>query len=208
MMQQLLTGKKRLKGFQMEWKMVMLGDLFSERNETNHSNLPLLSIGQNGVYLQTESNKRDISNDDKSKYKRICIGDIGYNTMRLWQGRYALSSLEGIISPAYTVIIPNNKANGTFFSYLFGMSHIIYAFWTHSQGLVSDTLNCKYPDFATISIKIPSLAEQIAIANILSSADAEIDLAQKKLAAFKTQKKGLMQVLLTGKRMVQTISSK
>lgn len=100
LMQHLLTGKKRFKGFGGEWKEVSLSEMFSERNETKYFDLPLLSIGQNGVYPQDESVKKDTSNEDKSKYKRICPGDIGYNTMRMWQGRSALSGLEGIVSPA------------------------------------------------------------------------------------------------------------
>jgi type I restriction enzyme S subunit len=82
LMQQLLSGKKRLPGFTEDWKEVSLGKLFSERVETKREDLELLSVGQQGVYPQTESNKRDISNADKSKYKRIVPGDIGYNTMR------------------------------------------------------------------------------------------------------------------------------
>jgi len=203
LMQQLLTGKKRVKGFSGKWNKMKLGELFSERSESNCTHLQLLSVGQNGVYPQTESDKRDTSNEDKSKYKRICKGDIGYNTMRLWQGRCALSELEGIISPAYTVVIPNNKSKGDFFAYFFKMPHIIYCFWTHSQGLVSDTLNCKYPNFASIQVLVPHIEEQTAIANILSDADSEIDLAKKKLASLKEQKKGLMQQLLTGKKRVK-----
>ena len=97
LMQQLLTGKKRLPGFSGEWEEVKLGDVFDERNETNRDDLPLLSItGDKGVIYQSDSDKRDISNDDKSKYKRIYPNDIGYNTMRMWQGRSALSELEGM----------------------------------------------------------------------------------------------------------------
>ena len=99
LMQQLLTGKKRLPRFKEDWKDVKLGDIFDERNETNCDNLLLLSItGDKGVIYQSDSDKRDISNNDKSKYKRICPNDIGYNTMRMWQGRSALSDLEGIVS--------------------------------------------------------------------------------------------------------------
>ncbi|RLD85510.1 MAG: hypothetical protein DRJ09_12820, partial [Bacteroidetes bacterium] len=93
LMQNLLTGKKRLPGFIGEWSEYSLGDMFTERNERNTNGLPLLSIGQNGVYPQAESDKKDTSNADKSNYKRICPGDIGYNTMRMWQGRSALSAL-------------------------------------------------------------------------------------------------------------------
>jgi type I restriction enzyme S subunit len=202
LMQQLFFGKKRFNGFSETWQEYRLGNFFKERNETKFDYLPLLSVGQEGIYLQTSSDKKDISNDDKSKYKRICIGDIGYNTMRMWQGRSALSQLEGIISPAYTVVIPQKQANSLFFSYLFKSPKVMNLFWRNSQGLVDDTLNCKYKDFSLVKINIPIREEQTAIANILSDADNYIDLAKQKLAKLKEQKKGLMQVLLTGKKRV------
>lgn len=204
LMQQLLTGKKRLKGFEKEiWREFYLGDLFSERNQTGYPHLQLLSIGQDGVYPQSESDKRDISNQDKSKYKRICPGDIGYNTMRMWQGRSALSYLEGIVSPAYTILRPNKNTNSTFFAHLFTTPKLINLFFRNSQGLVEDTLNCKYKDFAIIKIHLPDEKEQIAIRNVLQTADKEIQLLKAKLERLKEQKKGLMQVLLTGKKRLK-----
>ncbi len=203
LMQQLLTGKKRLKGFEGEWKEVRLGELFDERNETNCDNLPLLSItGDKGVIYQSESDKRDISNEDKSKYKRICPNDIGYNTMRMWQGRSALSDLEGIVSPAYTIVTPKESVDARFMAMLIQQSRIVYSFWTHSQGLVSDTLNCKYPDFCQVKVVIPSKKEQTAVADFFVEIDKEIELANKKLARLQEEKRGLMQVLLTGKRRI------
>lgn len=204
LMQQLLTGKKRLKGFCGEWKEVRLGDVFDERNETNCDNLPLLSItGDKGVIYQSESDKRDISNEDKSKYKRICPNDIGYNTMRMWQGRSALSELEGIVSPAYTIVTPKKSIDVRFMAMLIQQPRIVYSFWTHSQGLVSDTLNCKYPDFCQVKVVIPSKEEQIAIADFFVEIDKEIEIQKQKLSAMQAQKKGLMQVLLTGKKRIK-----
>lgn len=203
LMQQLLVGKKRLLGFKEKWKEVKLGDIFDERNETNRNDLPLLSItGNKGVIYQSESDKRDISNNDKSKYKRICPNDIGYNTMRMWQGRSALSQLEGIVSPAYTVVKPKECIDARFIIMLIQQPRVVYDFWTHSQGLVSDTLNCKYPDFCQIKVSIPTKAEQTAIADMLRKFDEEIELAKKKLYGLQSQKKGLMQQLLTGKRRI------
>jgi len=200
LMQQLLTGKKRLKGFGGEWKEVPLSEMFSERNSTKYFDLPLLSIGQNGVYPQDESIKKDTSNDDKSKYKRICQGDIGYNTMRMWQGRSALSGLEGIVSPAYTVVTPKKNADSLFFSYLFKMPKMTNLFWRNSQGLVDDTLNCKYKDFSIVRVVLPQTKEeQTAIAQGLQAADKEISLLKTKAEKLREQKKGLMQQLLTGK---------
>ena len=203
LMQQLLTGKKRLHGFNGEWKKEKLGKLFDERNETKMQSLPLLSItADKGIISQTASEKKDTSNEDKSKYKRICPGDIGYNTMRMWQGRCALSKLEGIVSPAYTIVSPHNDVNPFYMEMLFKQPFMVYRFWTHSQGLVNDTLNCKYPAFSQVKVTIPKIEEQNAIAEILSFCDKEIALAKQKLDTLRQQKKGLMQVLLTGKKRI------
>lgn len=207
--QLLLTGKKRLinpetgQVFDGVWVEKRLGEYFSERKETKLNNLPLLSIGENGVYPQSESNKKDTSNKNKDKYKRICPNDIGYNTMRLWQGRSALSDLEGIVSPAYTILKPTSKANSLFFSYLFKLNEVIHRFYRNSQGMVSDTLNCKYKDFSIIKLKLPSLKEQKVIAEVLEAFSKEIELLQQQLHQLQLQKKGLMQALLSGeKRLV------
>jgi len=201
LMQNLLTGQMRLKGFDGEWKECHLEEMFIERSETKYFDLPLLSVGSLGIYPQSDSVKKDTSNEDKSKYKRICVGDIGYNTMRMWQGRSALSALEGIISPAYTVIAPKKNADSKFFSYLFKTPKMTNLFWRNSQGLVDDTLNCKFKDFKIIKVLLPNKKEvQTAIAQVLQAADKEIQLLKTKCDKLKEQKKGLMQMLLTGKK--------
>ncbi len=204
LMQRLLTGRTRLPGFTTPWQKVKLGEIFKERNETKCEHLPLLSItAERGVILQSESDKKDTSNDDKSKYKRICPNDIGYNTMRMWQGRSALSAMEGIVSPAYTIVTPKAEVDPLFISELIKQPRAVYDFWTHSQGLVGDTLNCKFHDFSQVKVVIPSLPEQKAIAEVLTAADNEIATHRKKLDALRLQKRGLMQQLLTGKTRVK-----
>lgn len=204
LMQQLLTGKTRLSGFDCEWDEMKLGDFFTERKETKQVGKQLLSVGKGGVYPQDNSVKKDTSNSDKSKYKKICVGDIGYNTMRMWQGRSALSSLEGIVSPAYTIVTPKSNCNSEYFSYLFKLNEMIHKFYRNSQGMVSDTWMCKFKDFSIVKFMAPSsIEEQKAIAKVLNSADAEIIQQESYLAALQTQKKGLMQQLLTGKTRVK-----
>ena len=204
LMQRLLTGRTRLPGFTTPWQKVKLGEIFKERNETKCEHLPLLSItAERGVILQSESDKKDTSNDDKSKYKRICPNDIGYNTMRMWQGRSALSAMEGIVSPAYTIVTPKVGIDPLFISELIKQPRVVYDFWTHSQGLVGDTLNCKFHDFSQVKVAIPSLPEQKAIAEVFTAADNEINIHRKKLDALRLQKRGLMQQLLTGKTRVK-----
>lgn len=201
LMQRLLTGRVRLNGFSEKWETKYLRDLFVERNEIRNGHLPLLSItADKGIILQSESDKRDNSNEDKSKYKRICPNDIGYNTMRMWQGRSALSNMEGLVSPAYTVVTPNSDVNPIFIISIIQQPRTVYDFWSHSQGLVDDTLNCKFPNFSQVRVFVPTLKEQTAIAKVLIAADKEIEIERQRLSMLQTQKRGLMQQLLTGKK--------
>jgi type I restriction enzyme S subunit len=123
--------------------------------------------------------------------------------MRMWQGRSALSTLEGIVSPAYTILKPRKSADALFFSYLFKTPKMVNLFWRNSQGLVGDTLNCKYKDFSIVKTMLPLRDEQTAIAQILQAADKEITLLKAKTEKLKEQKKGMMQVLLTGKKRLK-----
>ena len=142
---------------------------------------------------------KDNSSEDKSKYLRICVGDIGYNTMRMWQGVSAYSDYEGIVSPAYTILKPKGRVNAKFFAYLFKMPEVVFLFYRFSQGLVDDTRNLKYQNFKRISVSYPASAEeQTAIVSILETADKEIDLLTQEIEQEKQKKKALMQLLLTG----------
>jgi len=206
LMQQLLTGKRRFKEFsKRSWQEYHLGELFKERKERGREDLPLLAItSDRGVIYREEVDRKDSSSADKSNYKRIAPGDIGYNTMRMWQGVSALSGLEGIVSPAYTICIPKtNKVDGIFAAYLFKFSPIVNLFYRYSQGLVSDTLNLKFPNFKQIRIKIPQIDEQKKISAVLAQCDKEIEQLNQHLELLKQQKRGLMQKLLTGKIRVK-----
>ncbi len=175
LMQQLLPQgttppKKRLPGFSGEWREIRLGAAFSERLERGDDQLPLLSVTQaNGVIPQSEAGRRNISSDDQSNYKTVRAGDIAYNTMRMWQGASALSTLTGKVSPAYTIVTPRKGHDALFYAYLFKQPKMIHVFERHSQGLVSDTWNLKYPHLAKIRTCVPDIEEQRAIAAAFAS---------------------------------------
>ena len=200
LMQQLLTGRKRLPGFRGEWREEYLGKLFRERKETNCEGLEMLAItGTQGIIPRKELDLKDNSSEDKSKYLRVCIGDIGYNTMRMWQGVSAYSDYEGIVSPAYTILKPSLLVDAKYFAYLFKMPEMIFLFYRFSQGLVDDTRNLKYENFKKIKVVYPvDKSEQTAIAQVLSTADREISLLRQDIEQEKQKKKALMQLLLTG----------
>jgi type I restriction enzyme S subunit len=203
LMQQLLTGKKRFPEFEgEEWQKVRLGELFKERKEKEYAHLDLVAITtEQGVIDRDKLDRKDTSSSNKDNYKRIVPGDIGYNTMRMWQGVSGYSELKGIVSPAYTIVTPiDDKVDGGFMAYLFKFPPVIDLFRRYSQGLVSDTLNLKFSNFAQIKVDIPNtIKEQKKIAKIFMMVDKEIGLLHEKCEVIKKQKKGLMQQLLTGK---------
>jgi len=156
----------------------------------------LLSLGEEGLAYQSDTARKDNSNADKSKYLRVAIGDIAYNTMRMWQGRCVYANIEGIVSPAYTVCKPNEGIDSEFHYYLFKTYRMISIFHQNSQGLVSDTLNLKYQAFAKIKYLLPPTpAEQEKIASCLKAMDELIALQGQKVEALKERKRGLMQQL-------------
>ncbi len=123
------------------WHRLCLDEVFAERDERS-ADLPLLAItGEQGVVPRDELERRDTSAEDKSNYKIIRKGDIGYNTMRMWQGVFGLSQYEGIVSPAYTVVVPDKSCIlGAFAAHLFRHPRVIHTFRRYSQGLVDVTL--------------------------------------------------------------------
>jgi type I restriction enzyme, S subunit len=207
LMQELLTGKRRNSRFcGGTWKTYRLGELFVERVERNRPDLELLSItSDRGVMRREDTDRKDSSSEDKSPYKRIVPGDIGYNTMRMWQGVSALSYLEGIVSPAYTVCKPNGRlVDGEFVAQLFKLPSVVQMFHRYSQGLVNDTLALKFPNFAKIIVNIPQVEEQLSISNTLRIVDREIRLLEKQLNYLRLQKTGLAAKLLTGQIRTQS----
>lgn len=201
----LLGGKQRLPGHAAMRKSYRLGALFDERVEANRPDLRLLSITrEEGVIPRDEVGRKDTSNEDKSKYLRVCPGDIAYNTMRMWQGVSALSAHEGIVSPAYTVVRPKTQLiDAQFAAYLFKYRPVVFLFYRYSQGLVSDTWNLKFHHFGEIKVEIPELSEQVAIAKLLKAADDEIAALEKHLDYLREEKGALTADLLTGKRRVR-----
>ena len=184
----------RFEEFTEEWKSVQIKDIFSERNETNFDELALLSVTlNNGVIPRSEIDGKDNSINNKNNYKHVKPQDIVYNSMRMWQGANGVSTLEGIVSPAYTVLIPKKDICSDFYGYYFKINRMLNEFKKYSQGLTSDTWNLKYPLISQITIKTTSREEQEKIASFLSFVDKKIDLLYQEIEQVEEYKKGLLQ---------------
>lgn len=172
-----------------------LGNIFENRVEKGaNEESELLSVTiNNGVKRHRDLDRINNSSDDKSSYLSVKIGDIVYNSMRMWQGACGVSYWNGIVSPAYTVLKINEEFNNIYFAFLFKLDETIKIFQKHSQGLTSDTWNLKYSKFKNISVIVPSLEEQTKIANFLSAIDEQINMVKQQIAQTQQFKKGLLQ---------------
>ena len=167
--------------FVHSWEQRKLGDYFIERNERSGDGEMISVTINSGIRKFDELNRHDTKPDDLSKYKRVEIGDIAYNSMRMWQGASGYSPYSGILSPAYTVITPKEGVSSRFFAYLIKRPKTIHLFEINSQGLTKDTWNLKFPAFAPIEVKAPvSYEEQVNISRILIQLDNLITLHQRK----------------------------
>lgn len=197
-MQKLLSQKISFKSddgsHYPDWEEKRLGEVFTERSERGTPDAELLSVTLNrGVVKASEVDRATSASADRSNYKTVKIGDIAYNSMRMWQGASGHSQFEGIVSPAYTVAVPIHGQVSAFWSYYFKLTKVIHIFERYSQGLTSDTWNLKFPALSKIKLPVPDPDEQRKIAEFLSAIDRKIDLVGQELSHARAFKQGLLQ---------------
>lgn len=162
--------------------------------------MELLSVTMNdGVKPRSEIEGKDNSSEDKSNYKIVRKGDMVYNSMRMWQGANGISPCDGIVSPAYTVLMPKQEINNGYFAALFKSTNLINEFRKNSQGMTSDTWNLKYPQIETIKVQIPSVSEQDKVSALFSVLDARIVAQAQLVESLKKYKRGVVRTLLSPK---------
>ena len=177
-----------------------IGDIYSERSQRGADDMELLSVTLNdGVMPRSEIEGKDNSSEDKSNYKVVCKGDMVYNSMRMWQGANGVSDYDGIVSPAYTVLMPNKEIDNRYFASLFKTPNLINEFRKYSQGLTSDTWNLKYPQIRSIRLYIPSLQEQHKISVFISTLEERIGIQRQLVDSLKKYKRGVFEAIFSRK---------
>ena len=203
LMQNLLTGKKRLKGFEGEWKKLGAGEVFKSITVKGFEDEELLSATQDrGIIPRTMLEGRVTMPDGTTAgYKLVEPGDFVIS-LRSFQGGLEYSYYRGIVSPAYIVLKPKKKINDEFYKQYYKSYEFIGRLATAVIG-IRDGKQISYDDYCIVKIPFPSLEEQTAIAQVLQAADKEIQLLKAKTDKLREQKKGMMQVLLTGKKRLK-----
>jgi type I restriction enzyme S subunit len=208
LMQQLLTGKKRLKGFSGEWEQLSIDQLFNPIIDINDGEVihSIMTISaKQGLLLQNEKFDRIIAGESLKKYTQLRNGDFAYNkgNSKTYQMGcvYQLEEFPSALVPfVYICFSPSELIDPRF-----------YKFWFYAHGLDRQLqkvitsgargdglLNVNSSDFFNLKLPFPQKDEQTEISQFLQIVDQEIKLLKSKLEKLKQQRKGMIQQLLTG----------
>ncbi|MCH4296126.1 restriction endonuclease subunit S [Shewanella sp. 3B26] len=221
LMQQLLTGKKRLlnpetgKAFEGAWDTVQLSELFSrltEKNNGQSTNVVTISA-QHGLIRQEEFFKKSVASETLDNYFILRKGQFAYN--KSYSNGYPMGAIkrlnryeDGVVTSLYICFeIKDEQATSSCFMEQYFESGLLNKGLTQvaaEGGRAHGLLNVKPSDFMALAMKVPAVSEQNQIAKVLTAADKEVATIERKLNQLKEEKKALMQQLLTGKRRVIT----
>ena len=209
LMQQLLTGKKRLPGFSGEWRRISLKSIATEvsiKNKEDKDYTVLSCTKHDGLVPSLEYFGKQIYSNDLGNYKIVPMHHFAYATNHIEEGSIGYQSKYeyGLISPMYTVFkTAKDVIDDNFLFAVLKSHHLIYLYQSMMEGSINRRGGLRWDSFSTIKIDLPPLNEQKAISAFLKDADKEIELANEKLASLQSQKRGLMQQLLTGKKRIK-----
>tara|TARA_R110002020_G_scaffold303792_1_gene519233 strand:- start:2587 stop:3762 length:1176 start_codon:yes stop_codon:yes gene_type:complete len=194
LMQQLLTGKKRLldesgERFEGKWEEVELGEI--SHITTGNSNREDSSLTGKYAFFDRSIDVRT-SGIFLFDAEAVIVGGEGQDFVpKYFEGKFDLHQR------TYAIMDFKN-AYGKFLFYYIGY----YRHYFLSQAVGSTVKSLRLPMFQKMPINLPPIKEQQKIATVLTNADKEIELLEQQLADLQQEKKALMQVLLTGKRRV------
>lgn len=162
------------------WEEKRLNSVYNCRSICNLSNESLLSIylGKGVVPFNSESARRTnaiTETTDLTKYQLVEVGDFVLNNQQAWRGSVGVSSLRGIISPAYIVLSCKGRLNHFFCNYAFQSRHMVGQYFLFSKGVGSIQRNLSWNDLKQCIFPVPPLAEQEKIVDYLTTKTSQID---------------------------------
>lgn len=171
----------------------------SSRNRGGNEARVLSVTNSRGFVLPEDQFERRVASADLSNYKVVHRGQYAYNPSRINVGSIARLAGwdDGVLSPMYVVFrIDEAKVNSDYFLHWLNSHEARQRIKNSAQGSVRETVS--FSEFGAITIPLPDISTQTAIARYLNALREEIGLLRKYTDALKTQKRGLMQKLLTG----------
>lgn len=156
-----------------EWNLDLIGSLYTHRIEkVSDKDYPPLSVTKNGIVPQLETAAKT---DDGDNRKLVKKGDFAINSRSDRRGSCGISPSDGSVSLINTVLSPRINMNPRFYNWLFHTESFADEFYKWGHGIVDDLWSTRWQEMKNISIVVPTLVEQQAIADFLDKKCAEID---------------------------------
>jgi type I restriction enzyme S subunit len=200
------------------WSKLPARAICSERIQRGEGDLDLLSVTiRRGVipqreYFSAAASKKDQSRTDKSQYKAVRPGDVVYNKMRAWQGAAGCSAYEGIVSPAYVVVRPNQLVDPSFLGHIMRTPQFAKEAERWSYGINSDMWSLRPHHFKLIHFAVPPLAVQQDLVRRCTertrAIEAALLAADGEIALLKEYRTRLISDVVTGKIDVREEAAK
>ena len=194
-LQRIFNQELRCKGFSESWHWQKASDIFEPVTIKGLPGLPVLSVTQEHGVVHREKLDIDIKYDESSltTYKKVSPGDF-IISLRSFQGGFELSQVEGIVSPAYTVLEFRNPSDSdpSFWRHFFKSYDFIQLLKKVTFG-IRDGKSISYEQFASLKLPIPAYAEQIRIGACLNAMDDLISAAEHRIELLQKRKQGYMQ---------------
>lgn len=179
----------------IEWINAPASEIFISVNDRNHPELPVLSASQEWGMIYRDEGGMNIFHDvaNEITYKLVRPGQFVIH-LRSFQGGFAHSKVEGITSPAYTILDfkDKNKHNDLFWKYVLTSDEFIKRLELITYG-IRDGRSINFSDFSTLKFYFPSYDVQQKIGTFISHVDSLIQTKTKKLEFLKAVKKSLLQ---------------
>ena len=186
------------------WEVTRLKNVFCEYNvKSENGTETLLSLSQyTGVKPKSETELAGSHEAESYEgYKIVKAGQLVMNIMLAWNGSYALSDYDGMISPAYCIYDFRTACHRKYFHYLLRIDGYPSAFKTMSRGIIDSRLRLYPEQFYTFNTVVPPKEEQSRIANFLDKKCAEIDeliaLQEQMIAQLTTYKQAVITETVT-----------
>ena len=206
LMQQLLTGKKRLlddegKRFEDEWEEVKLSEVAHITMGSSPKSEAYNHVGEGLPLLQGNAdikNRKSVPRIYTSQITKECHVDDILFSVRAPVGTVAISNHHACIGRGIASIkAKKNHSQEFLYQWLLAFE---LNWERYSQGSTFEAVNSN--DIKSLNLSVPNYKEQQKIATVLTNADQEIELLEQQLADLQQEKKALMQQLLTGKKRV------
>ncbi len=191
-----------------DWTLVKIEKIAKEVSVRNdESDETVLSCSKyDGFVNSLDYFGKQVFSSDTSNYKIVKKGQFGYPSNHVEEGSIGLLKHceKGIVSPIYVVFeASKEKVHSPFLYKLLKTDIYRHIFQVSTSSSVDRRGSLRWGDFSKIKVLVPSLEEQQEISENLASAQHEIDLLKQLAEKYKTQKRGLMQKMLTGEWRVK-----